>query len=176
MFLFGRNSKYFLFSLPSEEELKEKYDVGGLMESRRFKGNNQLGWKLGFCMRDLGIYGMLVWVGTIVLFLNLATGHIDSSRIAPISFSLMLLGIMPVALDGTLQMIAEIIWRSNTLFPQLFLALEKSGMLRFLADFVRLVGSDGPFYVSDNLKRLITGSVMGGMVGLWLFPTLWEED
>jgi uncharacterized membrane protein len=67
-----------------------------------FNGNEQVGYKVALCQRDLAIYGMLLLSG-------LAFGLVRS-RARPISFWLyVLIGVIPIGLDGGTQLVSYIL-------------------------------------------------------------------
>lgn len=58
--------------------------------------------------------------------------------------------VIPIALDGGIQLIATMFGLASS--------------------------ADGAFYVSTNFTRMVTGSLLGIGLGLWIFPTLREMD
>ncbi len=92
--------------------------------SRAFIGNEQVGYKVGLCQRDVGIYGGLLLGG---LLFGLLRGHLK-----PLPIPLwLLLGILPIAIDGGSQFLSA---------------------LPFLSTFIR---------ESTPLLRTITGALFG---------------
>ncbi len=67
-----------------------------------FNGDEQVGYKVALCQRDLAIYGTLLLSG-------LAFGLVRS-RARPISFWVyILIGILPIALDGGSQLVSYVV-------------------------------------------------------------------
>ena len=141
LFLFGKKIFY---------SVEEFVQVGilDIFDARNFIGDKNFGYKLAFCVRDLGIYLGLTFSGVYVFFKSIPP--------KPIKLKLMLLGVTPLLVDGIIQFIAEaasiITWNSLV-----------------------LVGSAEPFYTSTNPLRLVTGLLFGVTIGLWLYPSIIEE-
>jgi uncharacterized membrane protein len=120
-FLFGEQAAY-----PRERagtSLMTFGEATGLPEAdlwgaRQFVGNEQLGYKVAFCERDVAIYGGLLVAG--LLF------GLVRKRVKPVPlWSWILFGIVPIALDGGTQMLGEL-----PLFSRF--ARESTPMLRTL--------------------------------------------
>lgn len=98
-FLFGEKAAY---TLP---ELVDRVGEGNLPLypwPSPFNGNELVGYKVALCQRDLAIYGTLLLSG-------LAFGLVRS-RARPISFWVyILIGILPIALDGGSQLVSYIV-------------------------------------------------------------------
>jgi uncharacterized membrane protein len=85
---------------------------------RAFNGNQQIGYKVALCERDIAIYGTLLLSGLIFGLVR--------SRVRPIPFwAYVLIGILPMGLDGGSQLVSY-------LLPALFggLPRESSWVLR----------------------------------------------
>lgn len=76
-------------------------DENDYLAARRFRGNEQVGYKVALCERDIGIYGGIFLAGLIFgLFRN---------RVKPLPLKFwFLLGIVPIALDGGSQLISQL--------------------------------------------------------------------
>jgi uncharacterized membrane protein len=75
-------------------------DEEDLFTARNFVGNDQIGYKIAFCERDVAIYGGILLFG--LLFAAL------SRRIPTIPWYLwILVGILPIALDGFSQLLSQ---------------------------------------------------------------------
>lgn len=73
-------------------------DENDLLAARRFFGNERLGYKVALCERDVAIYGGILLAG---LLFSLLRG-----RLKPLPIGLwVLLGIVPIAIDGGSQLI-----------------------------------------------------------------------
>lgn len=103
-FLFGEQAVY-PRQAAGVERLKPYGEVTGLNEgdvfaARRFIGDERVGYKVAFCERDVAIYGGILLFG----LLFAATRR----RIPPLPWYLwILLGIMPIAVDGVSQLISQ---------------------------------------------------------------------
>ncbi|MCW5875804.1 MAG: DUF2085 domain-containing protein [Anaerolineales bacterium] len=74
---------------------------GSLLEARRFIGNEQMGYKVAYCERDIAIYGSMLLFGLVYA----ASGR----RLRPLPFwAWILIGIAPIALDGFSQLFSQI--------------------------------------------------------------------
>lgn len=93
-FLFGRQVAY------SYEELATL--LGGDVP-RRFIGNAEIGYKIAICQRDLAIYSAMFVAG-------LAFSAVRQ-RLKPLSFKIFLVFLMPLAVDGTGQLLG--LWAST---------------------------------------------------------------
>ncbi len=94
--------------------------------------DNQYAW----CTRDVFIWGSMLFMLLLV----------KKKKLQPLTFYLLVLYSIPMALDGGLQTLGALLgYRS--------------------AD---------PFYTSNNFFRMLTGTLFGGAMGLFLFPRLRE--
>lgn len=76
-------------------------DEGDFLAAREFVGNQQLGYKVALCERDIGIYAGILLAG-------LAFGLVrDRLKPLPLKFWF-LFGILPIALDGGSQLISQL--------------------------------------------------------------------
>ncbi|MGH2582071.1 MAG: DUF2085 domain-containing protein [Anaerolineales bacterium] len=76
-------------------------DEESLLDARRFIGNEQLGYKVAFCQRDVAIYGSMLLFGLIYA----ASGR----RLRPLHWvAWIVIGIAPIALDGFSQLLSQI--------------------------------------------------------------------
>jgi uncharacterized membrane protein len=96
-FLFGEKISYSL------QELKQAGYTPELI-GYTFIGNNQLGYKIAFCSRDLFIYGSMALSGLFVYFYK---------KPIKIKWWIYPFLILPMIIDGTTQFIAELIFLSN---------------------------------------------------------------
>lgn len=75
-------------------------DSSSLLTARDFIGNEQVGYKVAYCQRDIAIYGSMLLFGLVFA----ATGR----RIRPLHWSLwILIGIAPIAIDGFSQLLSQ---------------------------------------------------------------------
>lgn len=75
-------------------------DGANLLAARAFLGNEQLGYKVALCERDVGIYGGILLFG--LLF------AVTRRRIKSIHWLIWILfGILPIAIDGVSQLISQ---------------------------------------------------------------------
>lgn len=106
-FLYGEQAAYpreiaNLPALITYEEItgNDPYDIESAF---RFRGNDQVGYKVAFCQRDIAIYGAILLFGLIFA----ATGKkIPSLPIA----AWFILGIIPIGLDGVSQIVSQLPW------------------------------------------------------------------
>ncbi|MFH1635284.1 MAG: DUF2085 domain-containing protein [Chloroflexota bacterium] len=136
-FLFGEQPVY-----PRESAGLEGYltfheatglDEQGLIAARSFIGTDSIGYKVALCQRDVAIYGA-------ILFFGLLFG-LTGRRIKPLPIWLwLLIGLVPVGLDGVSQLISQIIADPLLDFLQPYLGFltyrESTPVLRTLTGFL----------------------------------------
>ncbi len=119
-----------------------------LLPAREFVGNEQMGYKMALCERDMGIYLAVFVTG---LLYGLFRRRFD---IKPMPFWLFLLiGLLPIALDGFSQ-----------LFSQFFVGLN----LETLSQLI-------PLRESPPFLRTITGVLFGFSLVWLVYPRLDEQ-
>jgi uncharacterized membrane protein len=139
-FLFGAQPNY---ERPQFEQLTgiNTLSLPGQLEAKEFKGNEQMGYKVAFCERDVAIYGGLLAGALIFGFVR--------QRARPMPWWLWaILGVGPIALDGFSQLFSQL--------PTLFGAYNP------------LWHPDNPYWrESTPLLRTLTGGLFGFML-VWL--------
>ena len=119
-----------------------------LLPARAFRGNEQMGYKMAICQRDIGIY-LSILVGGLIYGVVRRRGPVK-----PMPFWLFLIiGLGPIALDGFSQ-----------LFSQMFVGL---GMESLTSLF--------PLRESSPLLRSLTGVIMGLSVVWLIYPRLDDQ-
>lgn len=119
-----------------------------LLPARAFRGNEQMGYKMALCQRDVSIYGSMLVGGLIYAVLR------RRGPVRPLPFWLfVLIGLGPIALDGFSQ-----------LFSQLFIGLG----IESLAQLV-------PLRESSPLLRSLTGIILGLSIVWLLYPRLDDQ-
>lgn len=91
-FLFGQNPVYTLEELESSNALPGS----GLLERRRYIGDETLGWKVALCERDVAIYGSMLLAGIIFALLR--------GRVRRLPLPVFVLFVIPIAVDGLTQL------------------------------------------------------------------------
>lgn len=142
--LFGNKFAYKLIELT-----EHGYTQALILDpSKRFIGNEFLGYKLAVCARDTGLYLGLLIGGLIpqivkdpLIQFNLKQKN-NIIYFTKWKLVLFLALILPLVIDGTTQLIAS------------------------------LMNFDNPFYQSNYEKRLLTGILFGLALGFWAFATL----
>ncbi len=72
-----------------------------LLDARNFIGNEQVGYKVAFCERDVAIYGSMLLFGVIFAITN--------KKLRPLHWTLwLLIGLAPIAIDGFSQLFSQI--------------------------------------------------------------------
>lgn len=101
-FLFGEKVAYLAPEF-SERTGIDPYSVAGRFEARAFVGNDQMGWKVAYCQRDVAIYAAILAGGLLYAFLRSR-----GVKIKPIHFVLYgIFGVGPIALDGFSQLLSQ---------------------------------------------------------------------
>lgn len=122
------------------EQATGQTNLDNNLDPRRFRGNEQLGYKVALCERDIAIWGGLLLFG----MLFAVTGR----RAKPLPFWVwLLIGLVPVGLDGTSQLIAA---------------------FKFLPAWV-------PVRESTPFLRLLTGGLFGITTAWYMFPLIEES-
>jgi uncharacterized membrane protein len=118
----------------------------GFWEARAFVGNERMGYKVALCERDVAIYGVIL-LGGLVYALPFVR-----ARVKPLHWVLwILIGIVPVALDGFSQLFSNYPYNALPLLSQL------------------------PTRESTPLLRVITGGLFG-LANIWLAYPYVEES
>ena len=104
-------------------------DENGILPARAFRGNEETGYKVGLCQRDLAIYGVILLFG--ILFV------VTGKKIKPLPLWVWLLfGIIPIGLDGGTQLVGMFVAQFNGPFweflASMFPPRESIPFLRFL--------------------------------------------
>jgi uncharacterized membrane protein len=139
IFLFGGEDSQFFYSL---DELKERNYLPENDErlfGYPYWGNEEIGYKVAFCVRDTALYSAFVLFGALlVLYMN------RTKKIPKFHWSLILLLVLPMAIDGVFQTVASIFE-----FPWV-----------------------PEFYMESIVKRIVTGVLFGIGVSMWIFTNL----
>ncbi len=116
-----------------------------LLASRRFRGNEQMGYKMALCERDMAIYTSVLLTGLLYGLLR------RRMNIKPLPFwAFLLIGLGPIALDGFSQ-----------LFSQYIVALAPEG-----AAILNLL----PLRESTPFLRTLTGALFGFSLVWMTYP------
>ena len=119
-----------------------------LMPARAFRGNEQMGYKMAICQRDIGIY-LSILIGGLIYGVLRRRGPVW-----PLPFWLFLIiGLGPIALDGFSQ-----------LFSQMFVGLGIDSLMRLF-----------PLRESSPLLRSLTGAIMGLSIVWLVYPRLDDQ-
>ena len=106
-FLFGEQGAYprEIAKLPNLETYEEVTgnDPFDLEKAVRFRGNEEVGFKVAFCQRDIAIYSAILLFGIIF---SITGRKIPSLPLV----AWFLLGILPIGFDGMSQIISQLPW------------------------------------------------------------------
>ncbi len=144
-FLFGEQPYYpkALANVPNEmtyEQITNSNQVD-LLQARQFVGNDVVGYKVALCERDVAIYLGLLAFG---LLFGLTGRKIKGIR----AYVWLLIGVVPIGLDGSSQLPALLNWSALNWLP---------------------IRESTPFL------RVLTGGLFGIMTAWYLFP-IFEES
>lgn len=160
-FLFGEQSAYpreiagtnlrpleaYVDQVPEFDGVEEGNWPAFFVAARRFLGNEQMGYKMALCERDIGIYGFVLIGGLVFGMLRYRI------KIRPLPFILFLIiGIGPIALDGFSQLFSY--WAAPTDGTQ------ASGLVSQVRQLL-------PLRESTPALRALTGALFGFML-VWL--------
>ncbi len=148
-FLFGEQA-YYPLSLAHIRGVTTFEEASGILaprallyvQARQFEGNARMGYKVALCQRDVAIWGALLLFGLVFA----VTGR--RFRSLPIAIWI-LLGILPVALDGGTQLLSQL-------------------PLSSLANLL-------PMRESTPFLRTLTGALFGFLTGWFGFPLIEES-
>jgi uncharacterized membrane protein len=116
-------------------------DGRDLLAARAFVGNEQLGYKVALCERDVAIYGGILLFGILFALMG--------RKIKSIHWAIWIIfGILPIALDGVSQLISQP--------PMGFIPFrESTPLLRTLTGFLFgfLTAWFGYPYVEESMKE-----------------------
>jgi len=107
-FLFGEQAVYpraaagleDVLSLQQATGLDEGDEAAALQAARRYVGDEQVGYKIALCQRDVFIYGAILFFG----LLYAATGR----KLPPLPWYLWIaVGMLPIGLDGFSQLLSQ---------------------------------------------------------------------
>lgn len=98
-FLFGDRVVYSRAEFEAASGI-DTSSFGGLLQSREFQGNEQMGYKVALCQRDVAIY--------FAMGVNGMTYALVRRRARPLPWLLLLLiGVVPIGLDGFSQLLSQ---------------------------------------------------------------------
>ncbi len=98
LFLFGNKDSQFFYTLEELKELEVVPKDSNVSSGFGYWGNEEVGYKVAFCIRDIGIYTTLALAGFfLVSFMNF------KKKIKKFHWLLILSFMLPMAFDGLLQ-------------------------------------------------------------------------
>jgi len=123
---------YYIADCTAQEGERVSYDQKDI----RAEHDSHIGYKFPVCARDVGMYVALLLGALVYPFFR----RLDSMYVYPAIY--LVIGIVPFALDGTIQLLTSI-------FPD-------------------IIG----VYESNNLTRLLTGGLAGFVASFYVIPIL----
>ncbi|MBE2202077.1 MAG: DUF2085 domain-containing protein [Anaerolinea sp.] len=146
----------YMDDLPEFEGVEADNWVTFLLAARSFVGNEQLGYKMALCERDIAIYGFVLVGGLMYALLRLRF------RVRPLPFLLFLLiGIGPIALDGFSQLFSY--------YGAPIPGLATDGFGAQLQAWLRSVF---PLRESTPMLRTLTGALFGLTLAWLAYPNI----
>jgi len=128
---------WFLFGPEAHYPLEERISVLEMNKLSAFTGTPEMGYKVAFCQRDVGIYGAIFLGGLIYALLR------KRMALQPLPIWLYLaIAILPMGLDGGIQWLSYILWTLN-LVPQPY---ETTPLMRTLTGALFGLGAIGVAY------------------------------
>ena len=163
LFFFGPKLMY------SYQEIGQFWPTDNAIVLRQFVGNAQLGWKMAWSDRMISVYGG-VWLGGLLWALLSARRHGRAPQLSLLVW--ILLGVMPVAIDGTSHMLNDVLAGTTGM-----------GFRDTNLWLAALTGNALPpsFYTGDQLgsfnswARWITGFLFSITTVFALFPVIDES-
>jgi uncharacterized membrane protein len=98
-FLFGEQSYYLAPDFQARTGI-EPYTNQGRLQAKGFLGNDQMGYKVAFCERDVAIYGGILLGGLLFGAFRKRVPYLHWA-------GYLLLGVAPIALDGFSQLLSQ---------------------------------------------------------------------
>lgn len=98
-------------------------------ESRKFYGNEEMGYKLGYCVRDWGIYTGIIFTLILIIVVNFNFSKIY----LPIRIFLLI----PMIVDGIVQLVSAILFYYS-IIPEVF--YESTNILRIITGLLFGIG------------------------------------
>ena len=154
-FLFGDKFTYTL------DEIGQVYPYTDALRLRSFYGTSEMGWKVAWSDRMISFYFMIPVFGLVY-----AAWRKAGRRTKPISFRLLVLLILPLAIDGFTHMFSDLIY-----------GVSGGGFRDTNAWLALITGNAFPnFYASDHFGtfnwwiRVFTGLLAAWGVAFWTFP------
>lgn len=134
LFLFGKQLTYPI------EELRE-HGYNGVIIGYPFVGDDKIGYKTALCVRDLFMYTTIGITGLLIC----------SNRLKIKFRGWMVMGFIPMSLDGGIQFFSEFMYYTQ----------ERWGL-----DLAK------PFYLSNNVTRAVSGTIFGFTFSILLIGEL----
>ncbi len=140
----------YIADIPEFDGVTEGNWANFFLAARRFVGNEQMGYKMALCERDIAIYGFVLVFGLLYALLR------RRIRIRPLPILVFIVvGMIPIALDGFSQ-----------LFGYYATPIDGSAPAGFLAT----LGNIFPLRESPPILRFATGALFGFMLGWLVYP------
>lgn len=141
LFLFGGEGSQYFYNLEELKELDIVPQDSKVSSGAGYWGNEEIGYKVAYCIRDAGIYPALALFGLfLVLFMNM------KKRIVKFHWALILAFMLPMAFDGILQFVA--MFFEPSWIPEIYLL---SMSKKFITGM--LFGLGGAMLIFPNLKE-----------------------
>ncbi|MCB0078924.1 MAG: DUF2085 domain-containing protein [Anaerolineales bacterium] len=152
-FLFGPQHSFTMYELGPL--LAAGADGSDLLRLREFVGTPELGWKLGFSDRMVAMYGGALAAGLVYGWLR------RRGSVKPFPLWLLLLLVIPMALDGTTHLISDLGfgWRETNAWAYRLFGNQP-------ADFY----SGTTFGTLNSTLRLLTGTLFGFGMMFFAYP------
>jgi uncharacterized membrane protein len=156
-FLFGEQAYYPTAAAQIEGVITYEQATGydpvtstGLWDARGFRGDEQMGYKVALCQRDIAIYAAMLLFGLAYAFLRKRFPQMH-----PVAWYVwILLGMVPMGLDGGSQLLSQFFPQVNKFLPY----RESTPLLRTLtgALFGVLTAWFGYPYVEESMAETRT--------------------
>ncbi|MCP4357401.1 MAG: DUF2085 domain-containing protein [Chloroflexi bacterium] len=163
-FLFGEQSAYprelagtelqpleaYINDIPEFEGVNPQNWANFFLAARRFVGNEQLGYKMALCERDIAIYSFVLIFGLLYAALR------NRFNIRPLPvYIFIIVGMGPIALDGFSQLFGYYATPLDGSAPQ---------------GFQQTIGAIFALRESPPFLRFFTGALFGFMLGWLIYP------
>ena len=141
IFLFGGEDSQYFYTLDELKDLDVVPKDSNMSSGAGYWGNEEIGYKVAFCIRDVGIYFALGFFGLLlVLFMNL------KKKTIKVHWVFILLFMLPMVFDGIIQIFVMLF--APSWIPDWYLV---SMLKKFVTGF--LFGVGAALLIFPNLKE-----------------------
>ncbi len=140
LFLFGGEDSQYFYTLEELKELEVVPENSLVSRGAGYWGNEEIGYKVAYCVRDIGIYSALSLMGLFLILLMRIR-----KEIVRVHWSIILCLMLPMAFDGIFQFL--VMYFEFTWVPEAYLLSMNKKIITGI-----LFGIGGALLIFPNLK------------------------